>query len=123
MVTFPIILKGYAIFNPATGLWSKGGTGHQWGKNPKIWSAIGHLKNYQTNKTEFTCYDYSMDAFKEHKLIQVGSMQSNGTGYWNRYEVWTHHSHAYHFKPDDEFFAVVVTINTKAGSTIEAYVK
>jgi len=84
---------------------------------------IRSSKNYQTNKTEFTCYDYSMDAFKEHKLIQVGSMQSNGTGYWNRYEVWTHHSHAYHFKPDDEFFAAVVTINTKAGSTIEAYVK
>lgn len=43
---FPIILKGYAIFNPATGLWSKGGTGNSWGKNPKIWSAIGHLKNH-----------------------------------------------------------------------------
>ena len=43
---FPIILKGYAIFNPKTGMWSKGGTGHQWGKNPKIWSAIGHLKNH-----------------------------------------------------------------------------
>lgn len=45
-VKFPIILKGYAIFNPATGLWSRGGTGRQWGKNPKIWSAIGHLKNH-----------------------------------------------------------------------------
>lgn len=46
MIDFPIILKGYAIFNPATGLWSKGGTGNSWGKNPKIWSAIGHLKNH-----------------------------------------------------------------------------
>ena len=43
---FPIILKGYAIFNPATGLWSRGGTSYSWGKNPKIWSAIGHLKNH-----------------------------------------------------------------------------
>ena len=43
---FPIVLKGYAIFNPETGLWSKGGTGDKWGKNPKIWSAIGHLKNH-----------------------------------------------------------------------------
>jgi hypothetical protein len=45
-VKFPIILKGYAIFNPETGLWSRGGTGNAWGKNPKIWSAIGHLKNH-----------------------------------------------------------------------------
>jgi hypothetical protein len=80
-------------------------------------------KNYSTNKMCFTCYSYSMDAFKEHKLIPVGSMQSNGTGYWNRYEVWTQHSHEYDFKATDEFFAAVVTINTKAGSTIEAYVK
>ena len=42
---FPIILKGYAIFNPATGLWSKGGF-KGWSNNPKIWSAIGHLKNH-----------------------------------------------------------------------------
>ena len=46
MIDFPIILKGYAIFNPATGLWSKGGTDDKWGRNPKIWSAIGHLKNH-----------------------------------------------------------------------------
>lgn len=42
---FPIILKGYAIFNPTTGLWSKGGY-KGWSKNPKIWSNIGHLKNH-----------------------------------------------------------------------------
>lgn len=46
MINFPIILKGYAIFNPKSGMWSKGGTGEAWGKNPKIWSAIGHLKNH-----------------------------------------------------------------------------
>lgn len=46
MIDFPIILKGYAIFNPATGLWSKGGTGPKWAKNPKIWSNIGPLKNH-----------------------------------------------------------------------------
>ena len=80
-------------------------------------------KSYSTNKMGFTCYSYSMDAFKEHKLIQVGSMKSSGSGYWNRYEVWTQHSHEYDFSATDEFFAAVVTINTKAGSTIEAYVK
>jgi hypothetical protein len=45
-VKFPIVLKGYAIFNPSTGLWSRGGTGPKWGKNPKIWSNVGHLKNH-----------------------------------------------------------------------------
>lgn len=42
----PFKLEGYAIYNPATGLWSKGGTGHDWKKKPKIWSNIGHLKNH-----------------------------------------------------------------------------
>lgn len=46
MVTFPIILKGYAIFDPATGLWSRGGVGRNWSKNPKIWSGMGPLKNH-----------------------------------------------------------------------------
>lgn len=46
MVNFPIILKGYAIFDPKSGMWSKGGIRDKWGKNPKIWSAIGHLKNH-----------------------------------------------------------------------------
>jgi hypothetical protein len=80
-------------------------------------------KSYRTNKVGFTCYSYSMDAFKEHKLIPVGSMKSNGNGYWGRSEVWTQHSHEYDFRETDEFFAAVVTINTKAGSTIEAYVR
>jgi hypothetical protein len=45
-VKFPIVLKGYAIFNPSTGLWSRGGVDPKWGKNPKIWSNVGHLKNH-----------------------------------------------------------------------------
>ena len=36
MIDFPIILKGYAIFNPATGLGSKGGTDDKWGQTLKI---------------------------------------------------------------------------------------
>ena len=42
-------LKGYAIYNPATGLYSRGGWrdgGPKWSKNPKIWSDIGPLKNH-----------------------------------------------------------------------------
>lgn len=45
MIKFPIMLKGYAIYNPETDLYSKGGTGPQWGKHPKIWE-IGPLKNH-----------------------------------------------------------------------------
>lgn len=43
----PLKLEGYAIYNPSTGLWSRGGTGpNLWKKKPKIWSNIGHLKNH-----------------------------------------------------------------------------
>jgi hypothetical protein len=45
---FPIKLKGYAIFNPATGLFSRGKTGRNfsWGKRPKIWGGLNYLKNH-----------------------------------------------------------------------------
>ncbi len=45
---FPIKLKGYAIFNPATGLFSRGGTSKnlRWGKRPKIWGGLNYLKNH-----------------------------------------------------------------------------
>jgi hypothetical protein len=55
VIDFPIILKGYAIFNPATGLWSRGGIGNNWSKNPKIWSGIGPLKNHIN---QFVCRQY-----------------------------------------------------------------
>jgi len=42
----PMKLEGYAIYNPATGKWSKGGTGPKWGKNPKVWGSRGHLKTH-----------------------------------------------------------------------------
>ena len=45
---FPITLKGYAIFNPKTGLFSRGRTGSnfRWGKRPKIWGGVNYLKNH-----------------------------------------------------------------------------
>lgn len=42
----PLKLEGYAIYQPSTGLWSKGGTDRGLKKKPKIWSNIGHLKNH-----------------------------------------------------------------------------
>lgn len=45
---FPLVKPpaGYAIYRPADGLWSKGGTAPAWKKAPKIWSNIGHMKNH-----------------------------------------------------------------------------
>lgn len=42
----PLKLEGYAIYNPITQMWSKGGTGPKWNKKPKIWSTVGNLKNH-----------------------------------------------------------------------------
>lgn len=39
-------IKGYAIYKPSTNLWSRGGSEPKWGKKPKIWPSIGHLKNH-----------------------------------------------------------------------------
>lgn len=38
--------KGYIIYDPETGLYSRGGDFNGWKKNPKIWANIGHLKNH-----------------------------------------------------------------------------
>ena len=63
-----------------------------------------------------------MPLFEDHQLVPVGGLKSNNN-YWNRYEVWEQSSHEYAFKATDEFFAAVLTINTKSGSTIEAYIR
>jgi len=39
-------LKGFVIYNPANGLFSRGGSAPRWDKKPKIWNNIGHLKNH-----------------------------------------------------------------------------
>lgn len=40
------IVKGYAIFNPTTKKWSRGGVTPKWGNKPKIWPSIGTLNNH-----------------------------------------------------------------------------
>ena len=37
--------KSWAIYNPHTKMWSRGGTNPKWGKNPKAWG-LGPLKNH-----------------------------------------------------------------------------
>lgn len=92
-------------------------------KNDTTLKKLRYSMSYSSNRKVATCYSYSMDAFKQHKIIPVGSMKSSGSGWWNRNEYWTQHSHEYNFSATDEFFAAVVTINTKAGSTIKTHVR
>lgn len=59
-------LEGYVIYNPATGMYSKGGTYGIWAKKPKIWSDAAHVKahlamyvnrdyTYLSNGKDFKC--------------------------------------------------------------------
>lgn len=38
--------EGYVIYNPSTGLYSKGGTAGVFATRPKIWSSVGAVKNH-----------------------------------------------------------------------------
>lgn len=64
----PIVMKGYAIYDPATDKWSRGGnyTSRLWGKKPKIWSAVGHVKNH-INQLIVDNYDF------KNKVIRIRS--------------------------------------------------
>lgn len=52
-------LEGYVIYNPTTGLYSKGGSYGVWSKRPKIWSSIGAVKNHlvQYVSRDYTNYE------------------------------------------------------------------
>jgi len=53
---FPTI-KGYAVYNPATGLWSRGGIDVKWSKKaPKIWTGLGTFKNHIAQHVYSDCY-------------------------------------------------------------------
>ena len=79
-------------------------------------------RDYKKNGPVFTCHAVSQPLFDQHQLVSMGKMERN-KGYWGSHnDVWTETSHAYEFDPRDEFYAAVVTINTKSGSTIEALV-
>lgn len=83
---------------------------------------ITSSKNYRTNSPQFTCNAYDKKAFLEDKIIPVGGMTSDGS-YWNRSQYWQQKSYEYIFNEKDKFYAVVLTINTKAGSKIEAFLR
>jgi len=48
-MTMPIIpipkFEGFVLYDPVTQLFSRGGDPNQWGKKPKIWRSVGHMKN------------------------------------------------------------------------------
>ena len=108
------VLETLTSYRSRHQVYMKGGSQHLY--------KVTASKNYHKNTTVFTCSAYSMPLFEDHQLIPIGGMKGNNN-YWNRYEVWQQNSHEYDFNATHEFFAAVLTINTKSGSTIEAYVK
>ena len=94
--------------------------------NPSVYIKIDdHLVhvyggNYFRNNNEFIGSAFSMPLFEQHQLVPVGSMVRDryySTGVWNQT------TYEYTFDPEDVFYAAVVTINTRVGNTIEAYVR
>jgi hypothetical protein len=83
---------------------------------------ITSSKNYRTNSPQFTCNAYDKKSFLEDKIIPVGGMVSDGS-YWNRGQHWQQKSYEYTFSANDEFYAVVLTIDTKSGSKIETFLR
>lgn len=61
----PIVMKGYAIWNPVTEKWSRGGVynSNLWAKKPKIWSAVSHIKNH-INQLVIERYHYQEKVVK-----------------------------------------------------------
>lgn len=60
----PII--GFAIYNPDTQKWSRGGYRPKWSNTPKIWTRIGDLKSHLQNQI----YDhYPRSGDNEYKII------------------------------------------------------
>lgn len=43
---------GVALYDPATGLFGKGGVHMQWGTKPKLWKQISHAKNAVNQNVE-----------------------------------------------------------------------
>jgi hypothetical protein len=79
-------------------------------------------RNYRNNSPEFTANAYDKQAFLNNKMIPVGGMVNDGS-YWNRSQYWQQKSYSYTFDEKDEFYAVVLTINTKSGSKIETFLR
>lgn len=86
---------------------------------------LSSSKNYGKNAVEFKCNAYSLGHFNNHGLIPVGDMVEQKRGYWSSSysRSWVQKSHNYEFKSTDEFYTVKLTIDTKAGNSIEAYVR
>lgn len=73
MVMIPIPkVSGFVIYNPKTGLFSKGGsysfndTDRLWSKTPKIWKAIGHVKNHLSQYVGNLTKDYNNNIWLYH---------------------------------------------------------
>lgn len=83
---------------------------------------ISSHTQYHNKTTKFTCSGYDKQAFLEDRIIPTGRVHQDNS-YWRSSSNWRQDSHEYEFRNGDEFYAVVLTLNTKAGSTIEAFLR
>lgn len=83
---------------------------------------ISSHKEYRSNTTKFVCNAYDKKAFLEDRIVPTGRMHHDNS-YWRTSSTWRQDSHEYEFREGDEFYAVVLTLNTKAGSKIEAFLR
>jgi hypothetical protein len=74
----PIIITGYVILDSETNLYSGGSSPPRWGKKPKIWSNIGHLKNHLN--LVLTC-NMSHDLISKIHYIKIPSYYRNSNVY------------------------------------------
>lgn len=79
MITVPkITLTGYGILNTATNYWSKGGCRMNWGKTPKIWRKIEHLKNHLNLMVQHSYRDSKIlisTRYKDSVVIDISTGQ------------------------------------------------
>lgn len=73
MIDIPLPeIKGFMIYNPKTGLFSKGGQPSPiWSKHGKIWKNIGHLKNHLNGCLVAVDYDYIPDPINPCRTARV----------------------------------------------------
>lgn len=99
--------SGYFIYDSVTEKFSRGGTGPDWGRTPKIWSGLGPLKNHIN---QFVRRDYvrrkvivrnvyinsliynvlTRDVYEKTPLelkLEHIERQKKARSYWREYEV------------------------------------
>lgn len=88
--SIPTIEHSYVIFDPNTGLYSKGGSYKVWRKKPKVWANIGHLKNHLNMFLDYRGEIYGGCPYQGHEevhdIIAKEKLWTVRDYYWARAE-------------------------------------